>query len=388
MNKLHINISLIIFLVINGITFSQERSTIPNISDCSGGIELQPNKNMQVKFTKSPGAINDLKEYSSQLQEIENNSLWFKFTAQKEGILKLAFKKNRFPLEYSLYLLSKDEDCTALMSGAAKLIKHQTIDKKKSLIEIDSIKYRPQQKVYICLNTSSRTKKDITIKNSFTTVKAKEDQEKIDPISYDFRNASTDQPYHIMIRDIRTNQPIIAKVIITGSKHNDALYKASDFIFSSSDHLKMELKINARGYFFKDVKISNRGKTSTKKEIFMQPLKKNQLIELESMKFESQTDVFLSEAIPKLKRLRDFMVTNPDVEIEIQGHVNLMGKNTLGAKILSKKRAKSVRKFLANNGIDKNRIEVEGFGNSKMIYPKAETKEERQANRRVEIRIK
>ena len=82
------------------------------------------------------------------------------------------------------------------------------------------------------------------------------------------------------------------------------------------------------------------------------------------------------------------MVINPEVAIEIQGHVNLLGKNTSGAKHLSKKRAKRVRKFLVANGIDKHRISVIGFGNSKMIYPKAESEEEKQANRRVEIRIK
>jgi len=36
---------------------------------------------------------------------------------------------------------------------------------------------------------------------------------------------------------------------------------------------------------------------------------------------------------------------------------------------------------------DKQRIEIEGYGNEHMIYPKAKFAAEEQANRRVEIKI-
>src|SRR5699024_10700643 len=117
----------------------------------------------------------------------------------------------------------------------------------------------------------------IEVQNLFIPEKAIEENQNIAPQLYDFRPIATDDPYHIMIRDLETQQPIIAKVIISGSKNHDALYKASDFIFKNLDNLKMELKISARGYFFKDVKINNRGKKSSIKEIFLKRLKKNQL---------------------------------------------------------------------------------------------------------------
>lgn len=385
MNSIYINTLLFIALALTHASFAQESS---NISDCSGAIELQINKSLQPRFTKRPGEINDLAAYSKKLQELETNSLWLKFSTNNSGILRLAIKKSNFPLEYSLFILKPDEGCPAIIDASTNLVRHEVVDKDGGIFRIDSIAYQKNQIVYICLNTTPNIKEGIEIQNQFIVGDTQKENQEIKPKLYDFRPISTDKPYHIMIRDMETGQPIIAKVIISGSKTNNALYKASDFIFTNVNNLKMELKISAKGYFFKDVSINNRGEESKEKIIQLKRLKKDQLIELESIKFEPQTDIFLPEAVPKLRRLRDFMVINPDVEIEIQGHVNLLGDNTIGAKSLSKKRAKRVRKFLADNGIDENRISVYGFGNSKMIYPKAETEDERQANRRVEIRIK
>ena len=388
MNKININIIFWIVLILMNVSFSQERTASVDISDCSGAIQLQPNENLQPKFTQKPGVINDLGAYSNKLQESETNSLWLKFTSDDSGLLRLAIQKSNFPLEYSLFILNPDESCAEIANGEANLVKHGVVDKGETLFKIDSTDYQKNQTIYVCLNTTSNIKIGIEIQNLFIAEETLEEKKGIDPKLYDLRKISTEEPFHIMIRDAKTNHPIIAKVIVSGSKTYDALYTVSDFIFPNLDNLKIELKISAQGYFFKDVKIDNRGEKPTEQTILLQPLEKNQLIELESIKFEPQTDVILTEALPKLRRLRDFMVINPDVEIEIQGHVNLLGDNTAGAKILSSKRAKRVREFLAANGIDKARITTIGFGNSKMIYPKAETEDERQANRRVEIRIK
>jgi outer membrane protein OmpA-like peptidoglycan-associated protein len=89
-----------------------------------------------------------------------------------------------------------------------------------------------------------------------------------------------------------------------------------------------------------------------------------------------------------LRRLRDFLALNKDVNIEIQGPVHNMGKNTWRSKQISKKRARKVRDYLIQNGIDGNRMTIKGFGNSKMKFPEPESDDERNANRRVEIKIK
>jgi outer membrane protein OmpA-like peptidoglycan-associated protein len=55
---------------------------------------------------------------------------------------------------------------------------------------------------------------------------------------------------------------------------------------------------------------------------------------------------------------------------------------------MSDERAKSVMRYLIENGIQKDRLSTKGFGNSKPIYPKPKNEQEIQANRRVEVMVK
>ena len=76
----------------------------------------------------------------------------------------------------------------------------------------------------------------------------------------------------------------------------------------------------------------------------------------------------MEESDPKLKRLRDFMLLNPSVSIEIQGHVNDDSKRGLFSKRLSKRRAQRILKYLVDSGISASRLSAVGFGNSKPVF--------------------
>lgn len=82
------------------------------------------------------------------------------------------------------------------------------------------------------------------------------------------------------------------------------------------------------------------------------------------------------------------MAVNDELRIEIRGHVNAPDlDNSAKIKGLSEDRAKAVRDFLKENGIDASRMLVVGMGNTEMIYEKPTNLTEEEANRRVEIRI-
>ena len=98
--------------------------------------------------------------------------------------------------------------------------------------------------------------------------------------------------------------------------------------------------------------------------------------------------IILDESLPRLKKLRDFLVLNESVSIEIQGHVNEEGSNSLRSKQLSKNRAKKIMDYLIKSGINPKRLSAVGMGNSMPVYKNPETDEQREANRRVEIKIK
>lgn len=104
--------------------------------------------------------------------------------------------------------------------------------------------------------------------------------------------------------------------------------------------------------------------------------------------FEGNTDQILPESKPALEALLKFMQDNPRVKIEIQGHVNAPGrKNGRSLRKLSESRAFAIKKYLTFNGIKKNRVKTEGFGNEKMLFPNPQTPAESEQNRRVEVKI-
>ena len=82
------------------------------------------------------------------------------------------------------------------------------------------------------------------------------------------------------------------------------------------------------------------------------------------------------------------MNQNPEVVIEIEGHVNGPGqKNSKDYQELSYNRAYAVKAYLIKNNIEKNRIDFKGYGNSQMLYPNPKSSYQESANRRVEIKI-
>jgi outer membrane protein OmpA-like peptidoglycan-associated protein len=85
------------------------------------------------------------------------------------------------------------------------------------------------------------------------------------------------------------------------------------------------------------------------------------------------------------------MRDNPDLRIEIQGHVcctydGADGPNMeTGGQYLSVDRAKAVYDYLVYYGISETRLNYKGFGGSKRLVDPELTEGDRTRNRRVEI---
>lgn len=75
--------------------------------------------------------------------------------------------------------------------------------------------------------------------------------------------------------------------------------------------------------------------------------------------------------------------TDPSTTILIEGHTDSTGSEELNQR-LSTQRAETVRRYLIMRGIDRERIEAQGFGESRPIADNS-TSEGRATNRRVEI---
>jgi outer membrane protein OmpA-like peptidoglycan-associated protein len=108
-------------------------------------------------------------------------------------------------------------------------------------------------------------------------------------------------------------------------------------------------------------------------------------LKLENLNFQLNTFAIVNESRGKLYELLIVMQQNPELSIDIQGHLCCM---TNDRNNLSYQRAKAISNFLRANGIENSRVTFQGFGVTNPIYPIPEkNEEERAANRRVEIQI-
>lgn len=118
-------------------------------------------------------------------------------------------------------------------------------------------------------------------------------------------------------------------------------------------------------------------------------------IPFNQIKFMDSDYKFLPGSKKPLDSLYQFLIDNPKLKIEIQGHVNSSGRNKIAAPrgehynemTLSEKRATAIYDFLVSKGIDSKRLFSKGYGSTRMINPKAKTREECFMNIRAEIVI-
>lgn len=108
-------------------------------------------------------------------------------------------------------------------------------------------------------------------------------------------------------------------------------------------------------------------------------------LKIENLNFIINTFAVVPESRGKLYELLLVLQSNPELKIEIQGHLCCMPVDRLD---LSTQRAKAVYNFLVTNEIYPGRLSYKGFGSSQPLFPLPEkNEEERAANRRVEILI-
>lgn len=105
----------------------------------------------------------------------------------------------------------------------------------------------------------------------------------------------------------------------------------------------------------------------------------------ENLEFETGKDIIKEESIPSLTELAEVLVKRPEWKLQISGHTDNVG-NDQANLVLSKKRAEAVKNFMISKTIESERLYVLFFGET-MPIASNDTKEGRQKNRRVEMKI-
>ena len=101
--------------------------------------------------------------------------------------------------------------------------------------------------------------------------------------------------------------------------------------------------------------------------------------------FESNSAVILASSKSKVRTFADYMKSNPNLSVTIEGYTDNSGLRSKNM-VLSKKRAEAVRTLLIKYGVDPSKIKAVGKGDLNPIADN-ETKSGRAKNRRIEAVI-
>jgi outer membrane protein OmpA-like peptidoglycan-associated protein len=118
-----------------------------------------------------------------------------------------------------------------------------------------------------------------------------------------------------------------------------------------------------------------------------------QAFRLENIFFYVNRHIITEESYPQLNKLVDFLESNPNVKIQIEGHICCLQfhydaeDEDTHERQLSLNRAKYIYEYLSKKGIAIERMRYIGFGNSRPLISPERTPKDEEMNRRVEIRI-
>jgi outer membrane protein OmpA-like peptidoglycan-associated protein len=120
-------------------------------------------------------------------------------------------------------------------------------------------------------------------------------------------------------------------------------------------------------------------------------VKEGENITLRNINFYGGRHTFLPQAFDPLNELLSVMKTHPTLVIEIQGHICCFRGTEDGMdydaneRRLSVNRARAVYEYLADNGIERERMTYKGYAGTKRLVEDEYTEADRTLNRRVEM---
>lgn len=364
---------------------------IDNYNQCSGAMNVFESGHYKIKFNGHKGTSKAFTNYAAIDGKATNNVIWISFLVPANGTLSLNASSTEKNINMVIFDRIGFDICNDIHDGNAEIkrliVNSSTneigLSKETSKHFLYPLKLDKGQLIDIAFYTEEEAIVDLDLDFRFEfDVEEEEFEEKI----IDKRDDDFAPTFSIAVRDKESNRPIIANITLTGIRDVEALYKGSDLFLNLSRGGKIDIQCDAEGYFFFDS--TEVGVVNTKDQeivISLEKVASGKSKQIEGIEFKPGTSEFMPSADAKLRRLRDFLALNSEVNIEIQGHVFAKGDNSMLGQKISEARAKQVMKYLINNGIDKSRMKAEGYGNTKPLFENPKFSYEEQANRRVEI---
>jgi outer membrane protein OmpA-like peptidoglycan-associated protein/Tol biopolymer transport system component/Tfp pilus assembly protein PilF len=177
--------------------------------------------------------------------------------------------------------------------------------------------------------------------------------------------------------------------LATGKVENSANSSDFDgsFLLCLQPEKEYSLTVSHSGYLFYSQHFSiseiRDANEPTILAIQLHRIKKDNVVILNNVFFETGSYVLLERSVSELNRLVELLKNNPTLKIKISGYTDNQGDDNINQP-LSENRAKAVVLFLIKNGISPSRLTYAGFGKTKPIDTN-DTEVGRAKNRRTEF---
>lgn len=383
--------SVVIFLIIFFSAISagnaQELVDISNTGSCEKALDIS-------RFKRFGPTTPPEKEKQTKINnfELPKHTVWYKYTAQKNGILLFDIIPNSQDDNYDFILFKNEDDfCTKYNNGLIKPERINLDPPNREMKSYTGLSFAGNEKAY---------EKGITVKEGQTFYIALNNlYDNGKGHSIIFKYLKTVQITG-SISNTKNDHSINAQITWQNLRNNDIVInvqtdKKGDFSFDAAagneenTFPQYELSVYADKFFpeYRVYTTEQINEGNIKPVNFnLQKIKKGYNNESLGIIYFSPNDLNTTkESETVLKRLLKLMEQNPKVEIILEGHTNGIYPSTDVDFQLSLQRADDIKNFLVNNGISPDRIQTKGLGSTQEIYEAPETEEQEGANRRVEI---
>lgn len=196
------------------------------------------------------------------------------------------------------------------------------------------------------------------------------------------------------IADAFTKKPLEASLELVDNVKNEviATFKSNSstgkYLVTLPSGKNYGIAVKAEGYLFHsenfDIPLAS-GYQEVVKDVELKNVAVGSIIVLKNIFFDFDKATLRPESTNELERLIKLLNDLPTLKIEIGSHTDSKGSDDYNMK-LSQARSESVVGYLISHGIAKDRLQAQGYGETKPIDTN-DTDEGRQNNRRSEFKI-
>lgn len=391
---------LILLLLLSIPLFSQTKKPDTVFCDCAQAKVIVINSKTIYGKTIAPRGFGVIKEISPAKQktkfafEEEHNSAWYKLMINTSGELTLNITPTKADDDYDfmLFKAGKHNFCDSLQKHKINPTRACISRDKEELNGKTGLNYKSTKEL-VKHGVGEAYCKSINVKKGEVYYLVLDNvHEKGEGHTIEFEITQRVLFKGTIVDD--SNKPLKTDIALTNQRGDTVQLEktGSDGSYSFIAPLTKSQSYNLNFYndssfsFTKSITLADTLQLKSLNTV-LPKLKKGSKYSVGSINFIGGSIQYLPRAIPAMNNLAKLLKKNPRLKIKIIGHQNGMTMDENHDITFTRNRARSIRNYLAIQGIDERRMQIDGKGAHEMLFELPAPENEQEQNRRVEVMV-